>query len=147
MEDEEKVKAMSTEDRDEQQLLSLANDVVDNYLNLADIVRALSARYGFKVAFFWQPMTGINVSSSEEEDGFTSQLGEKRLELNRLTYKVAAEKKDQKDFYDLQEIFRSKDKDTTVFIDYCHLSELGNSIVAEKMADILKSEMTQGVPK
>lgn len=139
--DEGKLKIMTIEDRDEGQLLSLANDAVDNYFNLTEIVRGLSDLYGFKVAFFWQPMTGAHISSSEEEAEFTSKMGEKKFEFNQLAYKIVEGKKNQKDFFDLQKIFESKDKNTTVFIDFCHLSELGNSLVAQRMVDVFKSKM------
>lgn len=138
--EEEKVRNMSVYSRDEQQLLSLANEVVDDYFSTADIVRRLSDTYGFKVAFFWQPMTGAHTASSEEEVGFTEAIGGTRLDFSRLVYKLVEEKENQKDFYDLQKIFQSKDKNVTVFVDFAHLSELGNSMVAEEIVNILKAK-------
>ncbi len=142
LDDEEKFKEGPVTDKDrlEQKLLTFPKDTADHYFNSIDMVRKLATIYGFKVAFFWQPMAGAHLSASEEEVKFLD-MEEGRLEFNQKIYKIVEEKENQEDFYDLQKIFQSKDKNTTVYIDFAHMADLGNSIVAKKIADVINHQM------
>ena len=42
-------------------------------------------------------------------------------------------------FYNISDIFRNESK--PVFIDYCHVSEYGNSVIADKMVKDLVNEL------
>ncbi len=107
-------------------------ETVDFYLNNVKIIRALEDDYKVKSFFYWQPTiyTKKHLSDCEskipynnflsQSYGVTSDLMKKNDQVNDLT-----------SIFDAQE--------GTIFFDWCHISEEGNSIIATKIAeDIIK---------
>jgi len=96
-------------------------------------------KHGFKVIFYWQPTIFNKLTLSEFEKkqvesidyikNFSRQTS-KKIELREVRY-------ESMEFYDISDIFLNESE--PVFIDYCHVSEYGNTIIAERIVkDILK---------
>lgn len=88
--------------------------------------------FSFKSFFYWQPIIYTKKYPSYDEKN--KIIKDKALEESYI--KVLKEIKASKEIIDLTNIFDNKNQ--TIFIDAYHISEEGNSIIAEKMAkDIL----------
>ncbi|MDP2926031.1 MAG: SGNH/GDSL hydrolase family protein [Nanoarchaeota archaeon] len=111
----------------------LDDDTVKVYLNNARIISALEKEYNFKAFLYWQPSIFTKDIYSEYEktivivpDPMVSPP--KELYLN-ITNKIKGKER----INDLSNIFNNKNK--TIFIDWCHVTEEGNSIIARSIAD------------
>ena len=114
---------------------SVTKGVVDDYERNIEAVRALARRYGFRALFYWQP--------SIFGKAHLTQYEERELRKNSamkpffdLTYRLVKQHNlnqgGETGFHDLSEVF----SDTTepLFVDWCHMGETGNSLVAEQIA-------------
>lgn len=122
---------------------NISQKVIEIYNHNIKIVFSLAEEYGFNTLFYWQPsiFSKNELSDYEQKElekvnyiqSFTektnSHLGHDELHHNSLH------------FYDISKIFLNES--TPVFIDFCHISEYGNSIIAERMANDIKSVLIQ----
>jgi lysophospholipase L1-like esterase len=108
------------------------------YLKNLDLVDALARQYGFKTAFFWQPvmLVGHKHLSAEEE-----AVQRKMVAANggiqpafQGMYDLA-QKGDRPNFFDIADVLDNRED--TIYIDFAHLSPEGNRIVAARMYDVL----------
>jgi lysophospholipase L1-like esterase len=113
---------------------SLSSAVAQHYRNNVRMIRALGMEYGFKTHFYWQPaifhkkyLTGYEMKQAEEN----SYLRDFYEQAYRKTTIIVTEP-DGIDFKDISNIFLGLKE--PVFIDWCHVGESGNFIIAEKMA-------------
>ena len=121
---------------------ALADDVVHIYADIMSTVRFLGNKWSFASYFFWQP----TIYSKKHLTPF--EAGEKNINIkyDKFFQKVntRVEKHDafaeQKGFYNL--LYLMDDIDEGVFLDFAHISEKGNAIIAEQ---IIKS--IQDIPK
>jgi len=120
----------------------LAAGTTDVYLENHRMVGALAREYGFRYAFFWQPMvstTGKRLSPWEESEyrGLASQV----ISLfSAMQDRIQAAIADRPNLYDLSDAF---DADTAgIFYDWHHVVPAGNHIIARAMASRMFPEAT-----
>ena len=114
---------------------ALAHDVVANYKNSIKMVNALANQYGFKGFFYWQPTIFQKIHLTEYESWWR-QDG-RPMELFFLkTYALAQQSigthETHSQVRDLSLIFSNVRE--PLYVDWCHLAELGNTLIAKKMA-------------
>ena len=117
----------------------LARGVLDKYVGNVEIVEALSDHYGFECLFYWQPTIFEKASLTRYENEQKEKVTGKMKELERFfteTYAVVRHGQlaanDDHAFRDLSSIFA--DWKEPVYVDWSHLSELGNETIARSMA-------------
>jgi lysophospholipase L1-like esterase len=115
------------------------------YLTNLDVIRGLSARAGFDVAFFWQPYSGWGVSPEELKDLPGAGSFDGRQQLIRSVYDAARDAaKSVPDLHFMADSFVGIDP--SVWLDYVHLAPAGNERVAdlilEALADVLPSQLS-----
>lgn len=111
----------------------LARQVAHAYLSDVQVVQALGRSYGFRPAFFLQPLavTGGKRLTAEEDAGVRRQLGasyEAGREAVRRTYgllRAAEGVRDASNVFDAEP--------ASVYIDACHFVPLGNRLLAERL--------------
>ncbi len=117
----------------------LVREVVETYLSNVTLIRALSKSYGFKCIFYWQPLiyqkkqlTEYERRAIELEFNYPG-MREFYLETYAYLNQHAALFKNDSGFYDISLMFN----DTTepLFIDFCHLGERGNNLIAQRMVE------------
>ena len=103
------------------------------YLNNIKIIKFLEDDFGFKSFFYWQPSIYTKQELSLDEE---TKIDYK--EILSMDYRAVSDLINKSnDVTILTNIFDNEEK--TVFIDWCHLSEEGNSVIAQKIAgDIFK---------
>ena len=123
---------------------SLATSVVDTYRSNIDIVRALGVHYRFQHLFYWQPTVFDKTLPTEFEAAEQVKLApvaafsrEVRVALSRSGLASAREYS----FADLGPIVANVRE--PVFVDWCHLGELGNETIARRMAADVVAVMTR----
>jgi lysophospholipase L1-like esterase len=118
----------------EKELNDLSEEVVSIYNENIKMIYALAKTYDFKAIFYWQPTIFNKLSLSEYEKRqavSVSYLKDFTRNTNhRLEHKEIHI--EELDFYDISDIFMNVTE--PVFIDYCHVSEYGNTILAKRMA-------------
>jgi lysophospholipase L1-like esterase len=118
---------------------TLARKVLDTYRSNIELVKALSAHYRFKYLFYWQP----TIFQKGHLTAYESRKREKMQAIEPFfnqTYDIVRQsqlaEKSTYSFHDLSLVF--SDLQAPVYIDWCHLGESGNEIIAKRMAhDVL----------
>ena len=116
---------------------TLKNDLVEVYLNNLKIITALGKAYGFVPLFYWQPV----IYTKNTLTSFEKQFAPKPLgDLYRQSHAVM-QAKYQKfapyHFFDISGIFSNSNHE--VYLDFCHVNEEANQIIAQRIAaDLLK---------
>lgn len=109
---------------------ALANDVLGTYASNLRIVESLAKSYGFRVAYFWQPVLYNKRNLTVWEKGQLNRYGEAQffhqIDQVRVQKNLASV---YPDFVDLSNTFI--DDSTPVFIDVFHISEAGNDRIAD----------------
>jgi lysophospholipase L1-like esterase len=114
---------------------TLFRDVVAIYGNTVQTVVALGQSYGFKALFYWQP----TVFDKERLTPYEESERQRMAHLQRFYWKVSglvqqgglATEYDGV-FHDVGGIFDAVSQ--PVFVDWCHICERGNEVIAERMA-------------
>jgi len=114
---------------------ALAHDVVANYKNSIKMVNALANQYGFKGFFYWQPTIFQKIHLTEYEswwrqDGRPMELF--FLKTYALVQQSIGTQETNAPVRDLSLIF--SDVREPLYVDWFHLAELGNTLIAKKMA-------------
>ena len=109
------------------------------YLKNMEVVGALAQQYGFKFVFFWQPviLVGHKQLSVEEEVALKktlSDFGGIQTAFQEM-YDLAQKQQDRPGFFDIADVL-DKYKGT-FYIDFAHLTPEGNSLVADRIFDVL----------
>jgi hypothetical protein len=116
---------------------SLKEDIVEVYLNNIKIITALGKAYGFVPLFYWQPAiyTKKNLTPFEKQYA-TEPLGDlyrqtqTSLQANRQSFAPYY-------FFDISGLFTTTTQE--VYLDYCHVDENANRIIAHRIAaDLLR---------
>lgn len=117
----------------------LAEDILRVYSSNVKLIEAVSRLYGFKTIFYWQPV----IFTKKNLTPYENRIAKKAEILRAFYLKVYDKVKNSSllfsfnEFHDLSNIFDNYNK--SYFIDYCHLTEAGNEIVAKKIStDILQ---------
>ena len=124
-------------DLSEVDLAELARQVIAVYSANVRLARVLAREYGFQVLFFWQPVITTKRRKTPDEQRCLNDYTDEP-ELRRLLYEaILAQRRhcpelaNAPDCFDLSAVF--DDCADPVYIDLYHLSETGNSAVAEAM--------------
>jgi hypothetical protein len=118
----------------------LAREIVENHLANLRIVESLSHNYGFRYAFFWQPLSiaGHKILTAEESEGTRLQLGHwyepGRLAVGKTLQLLRAAATGH--VHDLTGAFDARTD--SVYIDTCHLLPVGNSSLADRIYEVIK---------
>lgn len=123
----------------------VAAEVIRLYRENLALMEALSRHYGFRYEAYWQPVVFTRANPSPYEKA-QSELMQDVRPLFLEAYRLAATDsllRTNPHFHNMSGIFDSTE--FTVYLDFCHLSERGNAIVAERIdADLKRSD---GSPK
>jgi lysophospholipase L1-like esterase len=118
---------------------ALARAVTEKYLSNVKLAQALSKSYGFKCLFYWQPMiyqkrqlTDYERRAIELEYNFAG-MKEFYAETYGLMQKRAEGPERDPALHDISAIFDQVS--APIYIDYCHLGEKGNGMVARAMVE------------
>lgn len=122
----------------DQQLRNLGEDIATNYAKTIEFLDRLSKAYEFEFLAFWQPVTFTEDHLFAEEE-IDIRVGDKALgKLHRFVVE-ALHRKRIANFHDISGVL--KGRTTTQYVDYCHLSEDGNRVVANAIADIFLASL------
>lgn len=120
------------------QFEQLAEDIYINYKNSFDYIEHLSTAYGFQYLCFWQP-TIYSKKLTNDENPQNPRHPRHPFQESRLIYGLVTKKLkaiENSHFHDISDLLNGSGE--TYYIDYCHVSEKANQIIAEKMLDIFQ---------
>jgi lysophospholipase L1-like esterase len=129
---------------------SLAEQVMRVHAANMDVAGALSATYGFKCLSYWQPTIFGKRELSKYEEG-ERQRGEQKTDgvveaTYSLAHEIQTESCGKEPLHDLSAVFTSVQE--PMFIDWVHLDERGNRIIAERMVEdvlgVLHASIAEG---
>ncbi|MCK6544686.1 hypothetical protein L6R52_02375 [Myxococcota bacterium] len=108
----------------------VARTIATTYRVNRDVIRALAARFGFEVVFFWQPTIFSKRARSPGEERLAGESRAYASLYAKAHRAVVGADGDAP--IDLTDVFG--DDATPVFFDFCHVSERGNQRLAERLA-------------
>jgi lysophospholipase L1-like esterase len=129
-----------------QKRMRLAADAVGKYRFQIETLDRLGEDFGFRTLFYWQPSVYSKPSLTPYERGFIWEHDREMFDAIGDVLEAQREELLALDFHNLRGIFA--DAKEPLFIDSCHLSEIGNAIIARRMAeDVLRlvAERREGV--
>lgn len=115
----------------------LINDTANIFLNNSRIIKSLEKEYNFKSFIYWQPTIYTkNILSEDEKNkiGITQELRDLFIQTSNKVVK-------SRDVHDITDVFN--DYNSTIFIDWCHMAENGNEIIAKKMSTDIQNYLTK----
>lgn len=122
----------------EKELKLLSDGIIEYYIKSMELLSHLSQIYGFKYIFFWQPTIFIEKKLTNEEAKVDPRLNDKAL---GNIYKYTTDflrAKSLPHFFDISNAL--SDRTESCYIDFAHLAEEGNELVATKIFKIFKKE-------
>lgn len=122
---------------DNQTLERLADDIVADYLRNLELVRHLARAYGFHYLFIWQPALCTNQALTAEEKQLAAWTNKKMVRLYDLVYARMA-RVQRPHFFNIANMFDRKKN--TLYFSWAHITEEGNSQVAERLTRIFQQE-------
>lgn len=128
----------------DQELNMLSQKTLDLYHENMRLVYSLGEQRDFKSLFYWQPTIFDKRSLSDYEKEREKDVDFLKDFLKSVSKHVITEDISHQSLYyfDISDIF--EDEKEPVFIDYCHVSEYGNSVIAKRIKQdiisILESE-------
>ena len=124
---------------DKEQQDVLANDVVHIYADIMSTVRLLGEKWSFSSYFFWQP----TIYSKKHLTSFEANEKEINIKYEKF-FKNVNTRVDQnatftneKGFYNLLHLM--DDIDEGIFLDFAHISEQGNKVIAERISKSIET--------
>jgi hypothetical protein len=114
---------------------ALAHDVVAKYKNNTKVINVLARQYGFKSFFYWQPTIFQKKHLTEYESLWRQDARPMEsffLRTYALVQESIATHETDPQVRDLSLIFLNVRE--PLYVDWCHLAELGNTLVAKKIA-------------
>jgi len=124
----------------------LAEDIIEIYLSNYQIVRAWAEEFGFEYHFFWQPVMFVSEKpfTPEEEPMWEEGSGPILADLYVQVYQqIREEATSREHLYYIADVL--DDQTDQIFIDYNHLTPVGNQLVAEEMLRLMGYEPVQSV--
>jgi hypothetical protein len=113
----------------------LAREVLATYINNIQLVNALAKQYRFKSLFYWQP-TVFQKKHLTESERLSRDEARSFEPFFLKTYEIMQQDqgtlRTEDAFYDLSLIFSEVQE--PIYVDWCHVAEMGNNLIAEKMA-------------
>ena len=121
---------------------SLGRAVVDTYLAQRRLVAALAREYGFRAAFFWQPVIMVGAKPfTREERRIDRAIDPAKRDLYAATYRFMSEAvRRAPDLYDVSGVFDGIH--APVWIDPFHVTPLGDELVARAMLAALEPQLS-----
>jgi lysophospholipase L1-like esterase len=118
----------------EQETDKLASETVDIYFENVNLISYLEGKYGFKTLFYWQPIIFNKLNLSQYEQKEAEKVDYQRQFVTAVRDKIRENQLSEKSakVHDISDIFEDLRK--PVFLDLCHISEYGNSVVANRIA-------------
>ena len=122
----------------------LAEEIVDSYLGLVDVVEGLAQAYGFDVLFFWQPyilLVGKPLTAEEramvESPDMMLEKEPDLVNLFNETYRrMATRARERERLEDLSQVFNALE--LPLWIDtWGHVTPVGNQVVARTMVPLI----------
>ena len=127
-----------------QQLENLAEQIAENYRRSMQLLDNLSATYGFDYVTILQPVIFTKPVLSAEEKSIDSWTQNPKLKnLYLETYKKI-DALHLANYVNLANVFDAHEE--TIYMDFCHISEEGNAIVAEAMLQRIENYFEKGNP-
>jgi lysophospholipase L1-like esterase len=113
----------------------LASETIDIYLNNIKTLNLWAEKYGFKVVYYWQPtiFKKAELSDFEKQEAKRFSFIKDMIDAANIQVNQFKTEKDFTAFHNISDIFRNETR--PVFIDYCHVSEYGNTVIANKMTE------------
>ena len=120
---------------------SLSIKIAKNYTGLVKISKSLENTYGFTVYNFLQPNIYSKKQLSEAEKRYYNlqkyyknlyELSYKHIRKDLITIKDST-------FTDISNVFNNTNK--TIYFDFCHTGEFGNTLVAKKIFETIKNNL------
>ena len=122
-----------------EKLNHLADNICKAYWQSMDLLDHLARQYDFKYICFWQPVAFLEKELNPEESASDNRLADSALaELFQNTNELMATSAEAR-FFNITNIFSARN--TTYYVDFCHLSEEGNEVVARSISNILEKEI------
>jgi len=116
----------------------LSTEIADNYINNLKITKSLSEHFKFNVYNFLQPNI-FNKKVLSDPEKIMLKNSYYYEDLYKNSYKSITEHNSIKNDSTFVNISRSFDEEyQTIYTDFCHTGEKGNSIVAKNIMDYLK---------
>jgi hypothetical protein len=123
---------------EDQELERLSRDIITYYIASLNLVEKLSKTYDLQYVCFWQPVIYTKAQLTEEEKNVDDKVKDGKLRKLYLDTYGAIRKLPLPHFYDLSEVLDNRN--TTFYSDFCHLSEEGNEIVANEIAEVITTK-------
>jgi len=112
---------------------TLNNDTADVYGNNIKLIKSLENDYGFKSYFFWQPSIYTKQILSYAEMADILRFVAVDKDYNNVTKLI-----NNYNVTNLAHVFNFESQ--TFYLDWCHISEDGNSVVAKKITEVITNE-------
>lgn len=120
----------------------LEQDIFRTYLANLKAVDALGRAFGFTTLFYWQPVIYFKPHLSDFERKFTGE--EPMQTVYQKTYALARSEAGRLQpyrFHDISAIFA--ESTAPLYVDYCHVNETGNGLIARRMAQDVAPLLSQ----
>jgi lysophospholipase L1-like esterase len=129
----------------EHELRSLGNEIVEEYAKSIEFLDGLSRAYGFKYLCLWHPTIYTEHELTEEENAlseFDPRILDKTLGNLYISVDKSLSKKTIPSFFNISNALENRTEQ--YYIDFCHLTEKGNEVIAEKIFSIMEKECLTG---
>jgi len=136
--DESKMFQEVAQNYSDQQLRSLAHDIVEDYKKSMNLLDSLSKAYNFKYICFWQPSMFTEKKLFDQEANIDPWLKNEAFKKIYLYTNEYLQKEKIPHFYFLANILENRTE--PVYIDVAHISEKGNQIVAGVILKYMQKE-------
>ena len=123
-------------ERDEESLRELAREIAADYARNVAFVERLAEDYGFGAFFYWQPtiFSKRSVTDFERSQRDSQQRQQRSLQL--LANEAIRSSRELGGSHGFRDLSSTLDGLTEpVYLDFCHLSEDGNGLIARTIAD------------
>ncbi|MBE0535814.1 MAG: SGNH/GDSL hydrolase family protein [Phycisphaerae bacterium] len=127
---------------DEDELARLSEDIVRQYGKSLLLLKDLSRIYGFNYICFWQPVSFLEKTLTEEEFGSDPRIRDECLA--RLSGKVHAllQQKPLDNHIDMVDVLAHRTQ--SVYFDFCHITEEGNEMVSQRITSAIIGKFSNG---
>ena len=112
----------------------LINETATIYLSNVKLIKSLESEYNFKSFFYWQPSIITKTTLSEDEK---TKIRKSNQPVEFIYIPVSREVVKSEDVRDLTDVFR--DYNSSLYIDWMHISENGNEIIAKEIANDIQN--------
>ena len=117
----------------------LGDEIIEYYKSCLVLVNNLAKGYGFDVIFLWQPVIFTENKLFDEEYRVSEKLYNKQVsELYKYCNRQVSNIK-VPNFYNISDVLVNREN--MIYIDFAHLTEEGNKIVAEKIISIINEKI------